>query len=233
MRLYIIRHGDPDYENNTITPAGHLEAKALAEHLKDVGLDKIYYSPLGRAVDTMKYTADLLNIEPQVEEWTEEISHDIELEKWGGLHICDIPGEVVRNLEPGASHENWYQRKIYSDPELIVKIKGIWRNSDDFIKRNGYEREGECFRCIKPNSEKIAIFCHAALGMTWLAYLLGIPLSIMWSGFWPAPSSVTTVLFEERSQNWAVPRCIGFGDVSHLNIHGLPISPRGIKSNFY
>lgn len=30
MRLYIIRHADPDYPNNTITPEGHLEAQALA-----------------------------------------------------------------------------------------------------------------------------------------------------------------------------------------------------------
>ncbi len=29
MRLYIIRHADPDYPNNTITPEGHLEAQAL------------------------------------------------------------------------------------------------------------------------------------------------------------------------------------------------------------
>lgn len=31
MRLYIIRHADPDYPNNTITPAGHLEAKARGD----------------------------------------------------------------------------------------------------------------------------------------------------------------------------------------------------------
>lgn len=233
MRLYIIRHGDPDYENNTITPAGHLEAEALAKHLKNVGLDKIYYSPLGRAIDTMKYTADLLNIEPKMESWTEELSHNVELETWGGMHVCDVPGEVVRCLQPGITHETWHERRPYNDAELLNKITKIYKASDDFIARHGYERQGERFRCVSPNRDKIAVFCHAALGMTWLAYLLGIPLPIMWSGFWPAPSSVTTVLFEERSPQWAVPRCIGWGDVSHLITSGLPISSRGIQANFY
>lgn len=231
MKLYIIRHADPDYENNTITPAGHLEAQALAKHFAKEGLDRIYYSPFGRAIDTMKYTAELLKIEPRLEEWTAELSYRTEIDKWGELHIGDIPGEVVRCLEPGSSHEKWYQRSTYNHPGLLDKIESIKRNSDDFIKRHGYERDGERFRIIKPNREKIAVFCHAFLGMTWFSHLLGIPAPIVWAGFWPAPSSVTTVLFEERSSEWAVPRCIGFGDVSHLHTFGLPISPRGLHGN--
>lgn len=63
-----------------------------------------------------------------------------------------------------------------------------------------------------------------------------------------APSSVTTVLFEERTKDYAVPRCIGLGDISHLYASGLRIPnssyekansfypfprPSGIKSNFF
>lgn len=40
MRLYIIRHGDPDYANDTITPAGHREAQALAQRMAAQGLDR-------------------------------------------------------------------------------------------------------------------------------------------------------------------------------------------------
>jgi probable phosphoglycerate mutase len=47
LRLYIIRHGDPDYINNTITPQGHLEAQALAKRLEREGITRIYSSPLG------------------------------------------------------------------------------------------------------------------------------------------------------------------------------------------
>ena len=34
MRILIIRHGDPDYANDTLTEKGHREAKLLAEKLK-------------------------------------------------------------------------------------------------------------------------------------------------------------------------------------------------------
>ena len=33
MRLYIIRHADPDYKNDTITVFGHKDAQALAKRL--------------------------------------------------------------------------------------------------------------------------------------------------------------------------------------------------------
>lgn len=55
----------------------------------------------------------------------------------------------------------------------------------------------------------------------------------MWAGFWVAPSSVTTIVFEKRSENYAMPKCLGFGDTSHLYKEGLPIRPRGLLGNFY
>ena len=66
MRLYIIRHADPDYPNRTITDKGHLEAQALAKRLASQGLDRIYSSPLGRAIHTAQYTADTLKMDYQI-----------------------------------------------------------------------------------------------------------------------------------------------------------------------
>jgi len=40
------------------------------------------------------------------------------------------------------------------------------------------------------------------------------------------------MLFDERSPEWAVPRCIGLGDVSHLYAAGLQVQARGIMANF-
>jgi probable phosphoglycerate mutase len=85
---------------------------------------------------------------------------------------------------------------------------------------------------VNPNKARIAVFCHNAIALTWLGHLLEIPMPLMWCGFWMAPSSITTILFEERSKEWAVPRCIGLGDTSHLYAAGLPIQPRSILENF-
>jgi len=175
MRLYIIRHADPDYPNNTITEQGHREAAALAERLAAERLDRLYSSPLQRALDTARYTQEAGGMTPVVEGWMAELSDwHLDQEPWKGLVTWDLPGEVIRGDEVFPGHDTWHD----------------------------------------------------------LAHLLAIPLTLMWSGFWMAPSSVTTILFDERSPEWAVPRCIGFCDVSHLYAAGLPVQPRGILANF-
>lgn len=237
MRLHIIRHADPDYQNNTITPAGHLEARALAERLKSYGVDRIYSSPLGRAVDTMRYTADLLGLAPNIEEWTREVDQELWLSEtpWGPIAAWDVPGEVIRESEESYGLDTWGQA-VYLG-ESGEGFREAWaemgKASDAFLARHGYERVGGRYRSVKPNREKIAVFCHGGLAQCWLAHLLQFPLPLLWSGIWIAPSSVTTILFEERSPEWATPRCIEWGDTSHLYAGGLPIRPRGIKANFY
>ena len=49
MKILIIRHGDPDYENDTLTEHGRLEAEYLAEMLCKKDIKIFYTSPYGRA----------------------------------------------------------------------------------------------------------------------------------------------------------------------------------------
>lgn len=234
MRLHIIRHADPDYKNDTITPDGHLEAQALAERMRVQGLDRIYCSPLGRAKATMKYTAEALGMDYQIEDWTREIN---ELwfanSPWGATTAWDIPGEVIRGKDIMPVHSDWMKEEFLSTTSAAEIFEELRKNSDDFLKRLGYERIGGRYRIINRNSNKVAVFCHNGFGLTWLAHLLEIPLTLMWSGFWLAPTSVTTVLFDERSDEWAVPRCLQVGDISHLFHAGLQEKPSGIIKNFY
>jgi broad specificity phosphatase PhoE len=231
MRLFIIRHADPDYANNTITPAGHLEARALAERFKKLGLDRIYSSPLGRAIHTMQYTADALHMSHTIEEWTAEKGHCRVTGEWGDYCAWDVPGEAIRARSPYVTHDNWHEHELFGNPQFLDVHKDICRNSDAFLARHGYVREGGRYRIVKSNREKIAVFCHGGFGLWWLAHLLELPLPLVWSGFHMPASSVTTVLFDERSETWAVPRCTAFGDTSHLYAAGLPIAKAGIKAN--
>ncbi|RGL34451.1 histidine phosphatase family protein [Paenibacillus polymyxa] len=231
MRLYIIRHADPDYPNNTITPEGHLEAKALAKRLSSHGLDRIYVSPLGRALDTMRYTTDSLGMTYEVEDWTQELALKLEDTPYGRLSHWDLPGEVIRSGSPLPTHDSWKEISYYQDAKSR-NLERLKVHSDEFLKRQGFERVEGRYRILKHTEDRVAVFCHGGFGLTWLAHLLELPLALVWSGFWMPPSSVTTILFDERSKEWAVPRCIGFGDVSHLYAEGLPVRPRGIITNF-
>jgi broad specificity phosphatase PhoE len=44
MILYVIRHGDPDYATDSLTPKGKLQADALAKRLAVHGVDTVYSS---------------------------------------------------------------------------------------------------------------------------------------------------------------------------------------------
>lgn len=232
MRLYIIRHADPDYPNNTITEHGHKEAQALATRLAREGLDRIYCSPLGRAIDTMRYTADLLSCEATIEDWTKELAApQVPTEEWGNLTVWDVPGEVIRGGEKYPTYDDWDKLPYIDQSPIISLVEAVKTSSDAFLARHGYEREGGRYRCVRPNRERVAVFCHGGFGLVWLSHLLEIPLPMMWSGFWLPPSSVTTLIMEQRSRQWAVPRCFGLGDVSHLYQAGLPIRPRGMLAD--
>ncbi len=223
MRIYIIRHAEPDYPNNTITPAGHLEAAALAKRLAKIGLDRIYVSPLGRALHTMQYTVDALKMPYTIEPWTIELEGcNVDLPQWGRTALWNVPGEVIRAAPPYPTWDNWRQTDCLAGAPLPASVEKLRENSDHFMARHGYEREGGRYRVARSNAERIAVFCHGGFGLAWLAHLLELPLSLIWTGFWLAPSSVTTVSMDERSKQWAVPRCLALGDVSHLHVAELP-----------
>ncbi|MFR2935372.1 MAG: histidine phosphatase family protein, partial [Ruminococcus sp.] len=52
MKLLFIRHGDPDYEIDSLTEKGWKEAALLAERVSQLEVKTFYVSPLGRARDT-------------------------------------------------------------------------------------------------------------------------------------------------------------------------------------
>jgi broad specificity phosphatase PhoE len=233
MRLYIIRHADPDYANHTITPSGHLEAAALAERLKREGIESIYCSPLPRAIHTMQYTAELLKLTPDIQPWMKELEGWHALDRTGSrIAAWNTDGETVRHNRPFPQSDNWHDFGPFRDKDFRSRYDALTDHSDSFMESLGYRREDGKYKIIQRNERKIAVFCHLGFGMTWLSHLLELPLPLIWSGFWKAPSSVTTVLMDERSAEYAVPRCIGVGDVSHLYAANLPISSQGIVANF-
>ena len=52
MEILIVRHGDPDYERDTLTYKGIEEARLLAERLAKLEVTDFYCSPLGSSLGT-------------------------------------------------------------------------------------------------------------------------------------------------------------------------------------
>lgn len=186
MRLYIIRHADPDYPNNTITAAGHLEAKALSVRMKQVAPDEIFASPLGRARDTARYTAEALGLTPTVLPWTAELDWPgISQEGYGNNMPWDLHAHVVRQWPHEVTRQSWVNFAPLDHPGYRAGFAQIQKDSDAFLTSLGYQREGGIYRVVKGNPRKIAVFCHGGFGLSWLAHLLEIPLPLM-VGLFPA-----------------------------------------------
>lgn len=72
MRLILIRHGDPDYEHDTLTQKGRREAALLAERTKTWKVDDVYTSPLGRARATAQPSLQNWGKEAVILDWAQE-----------------------------------------------------------------------------------------------------------------------------------------------------------------
>jgi probable phosphoglycerate mutase len=234
MRLMIIRHADPDYANDTITAKGRLEAVALAEHLRSGGPTLIFSSPMGRARATAAVVAEALALPVATEDWTRELAWHQVRERGDRVYgFWDADGATLHAEAAFADHDVDAWPAPLDEPGILAQVKGVARASDAFLARLGYERAGHRYRVRARSDQRVAVFCHHAFGVTWLGHLLRIPARTMWAGFWLAPSSVTTILMEEREDDWAVPRCIGLGDCAHLRRAGLESNYAGLKANHH
>ena len=230
MRLHIIRHADPDYANDSLTEQGRREAAALARYLCSLGLHEIYSSPAGRARLTAQYTAEATALPVTVEDWTAELKG---LRVPGEKRVLwDLDGDEVRQPAYLKEKDNWGLVERFDAVRAREEYQRVVRASDEFLARQGFVRAGGVYQVRGENRKHLAAFCHGGFGPLWVAHLLEIPLPLMWAGFFMHPSSVTTILFDERKPGLATPRCLGYGELAHLRLAGLPPSPSGIIANY-
>lgn len=229
MLLYVVRHGDPIYSPDQLTPKGMRQAEALSRRFAYSGLDKIFVSPLNRARQTAQPTCELLKITPQVEEWTSEATaweefafHDPA--RNGAMNwTFHIQSDRYKTSEILALGDKWYTAWPFCEVRCKEGYERIMRESDSFMAKLGYERDGLRYRVVSPNDMHVAVFCHQGFGTTWLSHLLGIPPVLFWSTFDLNHSSVTVIRFANNKDGWCAPMCIALSDTSHLFADRQPL----------
>ena len=234
MKLIFIRHGDPNYEKNSLTPKGFREAQLLAERVKKWNVKEFYCSPLGRAKDTAAPTLKKMNREAVIYDWLREFEAPIEEPVYGGAHIpWDLlPGYWTK--EPMLyDKDEWVNAAVMKTGNVAGEAKRVWDGIDGILEDHGYKREENLYRATRRNEDTIVIFCHLGVESVMLAHILGISASCIWQGFFIAPTSVTVLQTEERRDGEAYFRCHMMGDTSHLYMADEPISQMGTYQELF
>ena len=223
MRILIIRHGDPDYEHDTLTEKGHREAALLADRLSKDKIDYIYCSPLGRAKATCAHVAKAMGKEEEVviKDWLQEFGAPHTLPSGEEKHVFwDLLPSFWTKIDKMYEKEGWLDQDFYRVSELGKRYDYVVKSFDELLKKHGYTRNGRLYETEQGNHDTIAFFCHGGLEIVLLSHLCHISPIPLAHHFGALTSSVTTLYTEEREKGFAVFRCAGFSDTGHLYAGG-------------
>ena len=218
MRIILVRHGEPDYENDCLTENGLVQARATAEKLNEERLSAVYSSPLGRARITASFTAEKQGREVRILDFMHEID-------WGSRtgspieydgHPWTLAYRLLTDEPQYIGSDAWKDHVYFADNICMDSYGAIASGIDEFLKAYGIFREGKRYRCIEEHEDTVAIFAHGGSGAFFLAHLFDLPLPFVLTSLPFGVCSVTTIDLSVVNGEYILPRFECFNDMSHL-----------------
>ena len=235
MRILLIRHAEPDYTLDSLTPKGWEEAELLSLRMVRYNVDDFYVSPLGRARDTADCTLKKLGRTAEVLPWLEEFRGTCPDSETGENRITawDMKPRLW-TAQPGVYESaSWADAPVYDRGN----VREIWKETtegvDALLARYGYRKDGPVWLCDGNTDRTIALFCHFGISMAVLAYLTDLSPMVLWHRVICLPSSVSEVVTEERVRGEVFFRITKLGDLTHLEAAGKKRSTSGLFPECY
>jgi len=229
MLLYYIRHGDPIYNPDSLTPLGKRQAEAVAKRLSVYGLDKIYASTSNRAMQTAQPTCEMLKMEMETVDFAnekyawEDLAIDTEEDgrTWGVKSKKLM--EIASRPDVMAMYHNWYDHPEAQGFGMKKGIERIKHDSDEFLKSLGFEhiKNTGTYKVTEPKYERVALFAHYGFGMGFLSSILDIPYPVLIKHFDIGHTGITVINFKEKD-GIATPQVLTLSSDSHIYKEGLP-----------
>lgn len=229
MILYYVRHGDPIYDPDSLTPLGHRQAEAVAKRLAVHGIDRIFASTSTRAQLTAKPTAEILRKEVELLDFCHE-NH-----AWKEFAYPDEDGRErwifhqVKGIQKLVSREvrdlgyAWYKHPDFTGHPFQAGVERIDREVDAWLESLGFkhDRENGCYTVLKPNHDRIALFAHQGFGVCFLSSVLDIPLPLVCTHFDHSHTGLTVIDFKQVG-DVVIPKALMVGSDGHIYREGLP-----------
>ncbi len=214
MKILIVRHAEPNYTIDSLTRKGKKEAKLLAKKLLKENADYYYCSPLGRAKKTSSYTMKHLKDRCIVLPWLREFEGKV-IEDGNPAQCWDRLPSAWTNDERYYG-EKWFDTEMMKECNVEKEYKAVCKGVDELLEKHGYVHNGKHFDVVRSNHDTIVLFCHFGVESVILSHIIGISPMTLWHNFVALPSSVTTLVTEEREKGIASFRISAFGDTGHL-----------------
>lgn len=229
MLFFYLRHGDPVYNPDSLTPLGQRQAEALARRLAQFGLDRIYASSSTRALQTAQPTCELLKRQPIVLEWCHEHLAYSQLDyagKDGRRTWLFQNAEMRRFLNSPEIRKlgvEWFRHEAFAGTPYAEGIRRIAKETDAFLAELGYRHlpEQGVWRAERPNAERVALFAHQGFGQAFLSWILDIPYPLFSTHFDMGHTGMTVIEFPEEEGEF-VPCVLELANDGHLWREGLP-----------
>ncbi len=227
MKLIIVRHADPDYQIDSLTPHGFYEAKSVAKRLAMINVKSVYVSPLGRAQATAEEYFKLSGKSGKTLDFLREFNYSVEDDSFGKLNQPwdFMPAYFAKNKNLLTA--DWIKQDFIVKAGIDKKYEYVARGIDEVLYKHGYVHEDGVLKAVAPNDDSVLMFCHFGVECMILSHLFGVSPMIFSQNFCVLPSGVTLLVTEEREQGIASLRCLYMGDISHLAVDGIEPSFAG------
>ena len=228
MRILLLRHGEPDYTTDTLTPRGRLEAELLSRRLSAYHIRDFYVSPLGRAQETAGWTLRAMGREAETLPWLPEFRGRYPDPENGRDRLpWDLPPRLWTSQPELLDPEGWADAPLFRGGS----VRTIWDETkagvDELMARYGFRRDGKIWLSDGNTRDTIAVFSHFGVSMAMLAYLIDVSPILLWHHTLCLTTSLTEVVTEERVPGEVSFRIIRLGDISHLEAAGERRSTAG------
>ncbi|MBE6902646.1 MAG: histidine phosphatase family protein [Ruminococcaceae bacterium] len=223
MKIILVRHGHPDYENDCLTALGHEQAEKAALRLKDEGIQQIFSSPFGRAQQTALHTAERLSLSVNIVEFMREI-------KWGSsdgnaVYADGHPWDTsLYAVAQGFSlmDESWTEQPPFCNNMVFAEIDRVAMQSDEWMLSLGYKREGANYRVIGDDTNRtIALFSHGGSSSALLSHLLNLPFFYLCRAICPDFTAITVLSLSDVKGSLTAPMIELANDSRHIRSDGV------------
>ena len=217
MKLIFVRHGHPNYEKDCLTELGHLHAEAAAERLKDAGIEKIFSSSCGRAVETAEHTAKKIGLQEVTQfDFMREVIWGYTPEGYDAAgHPWNLVDEMIRagkNLKA----EDWKETAPFKGNCICECTENIAKNLDIWLSELGYTREGDYYRVGEVKNKTVALFSHGGSSTAALAHLFSLPFPYILGTVRPDFTAITVVNFSDVPGTLTIPEFELLNDSRHI-----------------